>query len=364
MEARNILIVGGAGFIGSNLTHHLLNQGCSVTIFDTLQRPGSAANLRWLREAHGARVRLVQADVREPAALSRAVAGMDRVYHLAGQVAVTTSLTNPREDFEVNALGTLNVLEAVRLAGDDPIVFFTSTNKVYGRMDDVPTVEGERRFAYRDAPQGIAEDRCLDFYSPYGCSKGTGDQYMRDYARIYGLRTVVFRMSCVYGPHQFGSEDQGWVAHFILSALHGHPITIYGNGKQVRDLLYVEDLMAAFESAAAAIETTRGRVYNIGGGPANSLSLLEVIAQLEESLGMRLQVSYDAWRPGDQPVYISDTRQATCDFGWRPSTSAAVGLQRLLTWARTTVAHGGFEPRSVAPSGAWRVASESVPTGH
>jgi CDP-paratose 2-epimerase len=216
MKEQNILVVGGAGFIGSNLTHRLLNEGCSVAIFDSLHRPGSRANLRWLRDVHGARLRVWEHDVRDAAALRQAVAGMDRVYHLASQVAVTTSLTNPRDDFEVNALGTFNVLEAVRLAGDDPIVFFTSTNKVYGRMDDVAVVESERRYAYRAAPHGIAEDRALDFYSPYGCSKGTGDQYVRDYARIYGLRTVVFRMSCVYGPHQYGTEDQGWVAHLVF----------------------------------------------------------------------------------------------------------------------------------------------------
>ncbi|GAC1429379.1 MAG: GDP-mannose 4,6-dehydratase [Chloroflexota bacterium] len=334
MEARNVLVTGGAGFIGSNLTHHLLNQGCSVTIFDSLRRPGSECNLRWLRETHGPRLALIQADVRDGQALRYAVRGMDRVYHLASQVAVTTSLTNPREDFDVNALGTLNVLEAVRLAGDDPIVFFTSTNKVYGRMDDVATVEGAHRYAYSAAPHGIAEDRPLDFYSPYGCSKGAGDQYVRDYARIYGLRTVVFRMSCIYGPHQFGNEDQGWVAHFTFAALQGQPITIYGNGKQVRDILFVDDLIAAFDGAARAVERTRGQIYNIGGGPANSLSLLQVIAGLEEIRGHRIPLTFADWRPGDQPIYVSDTRRAERDFGWRPHTTPATGLSRLLEWAR------------------------------
>jgi len=334
MEAQDVLVVGGAGFVGSNLTHRLLSQGCRVTIFDSLRRPGSAHNLRWLRGTHGARLTVLQEDVRDARALAQAVAGKDRVYHLASQVAVTTSLTNPREDFEINALGTLNVLEAVRLAGDDPIVFFTSTNKVYGRMADVPTVEGSARYAYREAPHGISEEHTLDFYSPYGCSKGAGDQYMRDYARIYGLRTVVFRMSCIYGPHQFGNEDQGWVAHFVFSALRGEPITIFGDGKQVRDILFVDDLLAAFEAAAVANETTRGQIYNIGGGPANSLSLLEVIRQLEDLLGVRQTLSFDTWRPGDQPVYISDTRRAQQDFGWAPRVSTADGLERLLRWAR------------------------------
>src|ERR1051325_9171384 len=211
---------------------------------------------------------------------------MSQVFHFAAQVAVTTSLDDPIGDFEVNARGTLNLLEAIRAANNPPPLIFTSTNKVYGDLRDVPLKRQGNRYVPVDAQartHGFSEARRLDFHSPYGCSKGAACQYVLDYARTYRMQTAVFRMSCIYGPHQFGNEDQGWVAHFALSALRGQPITVYGNGKQVRDILFVEDLVEAFERAAEAIETTRGQVYNIGGGPANSLSLLDVIAHLEET---------------------------------------------------------------------------------
>src|SRR5216683_121933 len=273
MGART-LVIGGAGFIGSNLVSHLLAAGENVTVFDALLRPGTAHNVAWLQShPQSSRLRLVKADVRDFKAVQAAVSDVDVIYHLAGQVAVTTSVTDPRTDFDINALGTLNVLEAARLGGRRPPIVITSTNKVYGELEQVAVVEERRRYRFADCPDGISEDQPLDFHSPYGCSKGAADQYVRDYARIYGLPTVVFRMSCIYGPRQFGTEDQGWVAHFIISALTGRPITIYGDGKQVRDVLYVSDLVRAFRLAVSRIDRTAGQVFNIGGGPANTLAV-------------------------------------------------------------------------------------------
>jgi CDP-paratose 2-epimerase len=256
----------------------------------------------------------------------------DVVFHLAAQVAVTTSLSNPREDFGINAFGTFQVLEAVRRSSSQPIVVYSSTNKVYGKMPDLEVAEDASRYTYAGAVCGISEGRPLDFYSPYGCSKGTGDQYTVDYARIYGLRTVVFRQSCIYGPHQFGMEDQGWVAWFAIRALQDLPVTIYGDGKQVRDLLYVDDLTAAYDAAIRNIEVTTGQAYNVGGGPANTLSILELIALLERRLQRRLQHSFDSWRPGDQRIFVSDIRKAEAAFGWQPRVSVAEGAERLLDW--------------------------------
>lgn len=268
-----VLITGGAGFIGSNLAHQLIMDGETVTILDNLSRRGTANNLAWLRANHGERFRLIQGDVRDGVAVAQAARDQQVIYHLAAQVAVTTSVTEPRHDFEVNALGTFNVLEAARRVSDNPILIFTSTNKVYGGMEDVAVAEQPTRYAFRDLPEGISESRPLDFHSPYGCSKGAADQYVRDYARIYGLRSVVFRMSCIYGTRQFGNEDQGWVAHFLISAALGRPISIYGDGKQVRDLLFVQDLIEAFKQATRQSDRTAGQVYNIGGGMANTLSV-------------------------------------------------------------------------------------------
>jgi CDP-paratose 2-epimerase len=243
-------ITGGAGFIGSNSADYFLRQGHEVVVFDNLSRRGGPANLTWLRENHGARLQFIQGDIRDDAALATAVRGADVVLHLASQVAVTTSVQNPREDFEINALGTFNLLEAVRQAAPQAVVLYASTNKVYGGMADAAVREVNGRYAYTTYPQGIPESYPLDFHSPYGCSKGAGDQYMRDYARIYGLKTLVFRQSCIYGPRQFGIEDQGWVAHFVIAAVFGRPITIFGDGKQVRDLLHVSDLIRAYEKGS------------------------------------------------------------------------------------------------------------------
>ncbi|MCC7196518.1 MAG: GDP-mannose 4,6-dehydratase [Gemmatimonadaceae bacterium] len=257
------------------------------------------------------------------------------IYHLAGQVAVTTSVADPREDFETNALGTFNALEAARQAGNDPIFLFSSTNKVYGGIDNVAIEETPGRYAYRDLPYGVSESQPLDFHSPYGCSKGAGDQYVRDYARIYGLRTVVFRQSCIYGYRQFGIEDQGWIAWFIIAAVMGRPITIYGDGKQVRDALFCEDLLDAYDAAIEHIEVAKGQIYNIGGGPENTIAVWSELGPiLAELLGREMTVAYGDWRPGDQLVFVSDIGKAERELGWKPKTPVREGVQKLLEWVR------------------------------
>jgi CDP-paratose 2-epimerase len=256
----------------------------------------------------------------------------DLVIHNAGQVAVTTSIQDPRKDFEINARGTLEVLEAIRASRRRPPMIFSSTNKVYGGLDDLRVTRRDGRWAFADAPRGIAEDRPLDFHSPYGCSKGAADQYVRDYARIYGLRTMVFRKSCIYGPRQFGMEDQGWVAWFTLAALHDHPITIYGDGRQVRDVLYIEDLVRAYRAAARRIEGLAGHVFNVGGGPRFTMSLRELLKILEGLLGRPIPVRFADWRPGDQRVYVSDIRRARRDLRWSPRVDPAAGVRRLHRW--------------------------------
>jgi CDP-paratose 2-epimerase len=340
----HVLVTGGAGFIGSNVSVAFLRDGHRVTVFDNLSRPGSERNLEWLQsQAQAEALQFVRGDVRDADLVRRVVGGRDvhLVFHLAAQTAVTTSVTAPREDLEINVLGTHNVLEAVRLskAHVSPILFYTSTNKVYGSLPQRDATEAATRYHFADPEidaRGISECEPLDFHSPYGCSKGAADQYVHDYARIYQLRTVVFRMSCIYGPRQFGTEDQGWLAHFMLAVASGQPLTIYGNGKQVRDLLFVDDLVRAFKLASLHIERTAGNVYNMGGGPTNALSIWEELRPRLEQLAERpVQVLTDNWRPGDQPVYVSDTRKAGSDFGWQPLVSVDEGLRRLWGWAQT-----------------------------
>src|SRR5687768_845303 len=350
----NILITGGAGFIGTNVADRYLSSGQPVAILDSFRRTGSRDNAQWLKERHGTAVTIVEGDVRDRSGvLARVVEAASVVYHLAGQVAVTSSIVDPREDFEINAGGTLNLLEAVRLSSSPPIVVYSSTNKVYGPMPDVAVIERETRFEYADNREGISENRAIDFYSPYGCSKGAGDQYMLDYARVFGLRTVVMRQSCVYGPHQFGIEDQGWVAWFAIQAMNAAPVTIYGNGKQVRDVLYIDDLIDAYEMAVAKIDVTAGRAYNIGGGPGNTLSPLELISRLESHFGRPLVHTFAEQRAGDQLVFVSDVCRAKEDFGWVPRTAVTPGLDRLLGFLETsvTVRSGGRDADKARAAG-------------
>jgi CDP-paratose 2-epimerase len=333
--ARPVLITGGAGFIGCNLAHRLLSNGSSVILLDNLSRSGVEKNLRWLRKTHGEHVRAEVADVRDAKAVLEAVSKARQVFHFAAQVAVTTSLDDPRHDFAVNAGGTLNVLESIRAQADPPPLVYTSTNKVYGGLADIALERRAGRYEPRDSAirtHGVSEDRNLDFHSPYGCSKGTADQYVLDYARSYGLEAIVFRMSCIYGPHQFGTEDQGWVAHFLIRAIEGSPIVLYGDGMQVRDILFVDDLVDAFLLAQRHMDRYAGTAFNIGGGSANTTSLLELLNLIEKLHGDSPDVAMRAWRTGDQRYYVSDTRRFQQATGWHPRVGVEEGVRRLYEW--------------------------------
>ncbi len=332
----NYLITGGAGFIGSNYVHHLLSRGENVTILDNFSRVGAPRNLEWLERTFGRdSFRLIRGDVRDASLVAESARGSDVIVHLAGQVAVTTSVTNPRDDFENNALGTFNVVEAARLSERKPILIYASTNKVYGGMEDVEVIEDATRWHYKDLPFGASESQPLDFHSPYGVSKGTGDQYVRDYHRIYGLNTVVFRQSCIYGTRQFGIEDQGWVAWFVIAAVMGRPITIYGDGRQIRDLLHVSDLIRAYDLAVEKIDAAAGQVYNLGGGPSNTLAIwTEFGPLLEELVGHPIPIARGDWRPGDQKVFVADIRKAERELGWMPKVSVEEGVRSLFEWVR------------------------------
>ena len=325
------LITGGAGFIGTNLADRLLRERHDVVLFDNLSRAGVEQNLDWLQAQHGSRAQFVKGDVRDSSAVERAMRGVDAVFHFAAQVAVTTSVVNPQEDFSVNAQGTLNVLEAARRAKPAPIFLYTSTNKVYGGLEHLRVADRETRYEFENLPFGVPEICPLDFHSPYGCSKGSADQYVHDYHRIYSLPTIVFRMSCIYGPHQFGTEDQGWVAHFVLTGLRGGSLTIYGDGKQVRDLLYVGDLIDLMIGACEKIERTAGQIYNVGGGPAHTTSVwAELQSPLKLLLGQLPRVEYDEFRPGDQRIYVSDIRKAQEQLNWTPRVGIDDGLRRMV----------------------------------
>lgn len=334
-----VLITGGAGFIGTNVAHRFLSAGQPVIVYDNLSRPGVEKNLEWLRKEHGSAVDVIVGDVRDSAALNRITRGVSRVFHFAAQVAVTTSLEDPREDFEINARGTLNLLEALRALDTPPPLLFTSTNKVYGHMADVKLRVTDGRYEPVEPElreHGFGEGRCVHFHSPYGCSKGCAEQYVLDYAKTFNMPTVVFRMSCIYGLHQFGNEDQGWVAHFLIRALESKPITIYGNGRQVRDVLFVDDLVDAFLLAHRNIDRLSGEVFNMGGGPRHTTSLLELLDTIEQLHGIAPVASFDDWRPADQQYYVSDTRKFSAATGWKPQVPVRDGIQRLYTWLQQT----------------------------
>jgi CDP-paratose 2-epimerase len=334
-RAAPVLITGGGGFIGCNLADALATRGTSVLVFDNMSRDGAQENVTWLKQRHGDQIGVEVADIRDAEKVRRSVARSSAVLHLAAQVAVTTSLDRPVDDFEINARGTLNVLEALRRENPGTPMVFASTNKVYGRLfgPNAFTRLGKRYVATDTRfSRGVAETAVLDFNSPYGCSKGTADQYVHDYASVYGLRTAVLRMSCIYGPRQFGTEDQGWIAHFMLQSMRRRPITIFGDGLQVRDALHIEDAIAAWIGILTHIDAVRGSIFNLGGGQENAVSLLELIDLIGR---MRLDapaVQFEAGRPGDQPWYVSDTTALSAAIGWRPRMPLQDGLRTLEKW--------------------------------
>jgi CDP-paratose 2-epimerase len=330
------LVTGGAGFVGTNMADRLLRAGEEVVVLDDLSRAGVDENLRRLQAAHGDRLEVVKGDVQHARTVREALAGATRVFHFAAQVAVTTSLDDPVADFGVNLGGTVTLLEELRRLDSPPPLLFTSTNKVYGGMEDVTVVRRGDRYEPDDETyraHGVGEDRPLRFSSPYGCSKGGADQYVLDYAKSYGLPTVVFRMSCIYGPHQCGNEDQGWVAHFLMRAMAGEPITLYGDGMQVRDVLFVDDLLDAMLRAVDD-PALAGEAFNIGGGPDSTVSLLELLALIGELEGKAPEVAFGDWRVGDQRWYVSDIRRFSATTGWAPQVGVRDGVERLHAWLK------------------------------
>ena len=359
---RHTLVTGGAGFVGTNVADRVCREGGRVTVLDNLSRPGVEANALWLKRTHGDRVRVVCADLLDEHAVRDAVRGAEAVYHFAAQVAVTTSLDAPVHDFLANARGTLNVLEAVRRQDDPPPLIFTSTNKVYGDLGDVDLKLVDGRWSPADPVlrrRGIGEDRPLDFHSPYGCSKGSADQYVLDYARTYGLPTCVLRMSCIYGPHQLGTEDQGWVAHFVRAALRGETVTLYGDGRQVRDVLFVDDLVDAMRLAVRRMPAVRGEAFNVGGGPGNAVSLLDVLSCVADRLGRDVATDFGDWRVGDQKYYVSDTAKLEQAVRWRPRVSPAEGIGRLCDWL-SAEAEAGERKAAKSAKGTQREKSRGV----
>jgi CDP-paratose 2-epimerase len=332
-----VLITGGCGFIGTNLVLERLAKGDQVRVLDDCSRAGTERNRAHLEYLSDANLDLVDGDIRDADLTAKVAADADVIFHLAAQVAVTASVTDPRTDFDINALGTLNVLEGARLSDRKPLFVYSSTNKVYGGLEDVEVAEEKTRYVLPALALGVPETRPVDFHSPYGCSKGSADLYTIDYARIYHIPTVVFRQSCIYGPWQYGNEDQGWIAHFLIRALNGEGITLYGDGKQVRDVLYVADLLELYDAAVQAPEKVAGRAYNIGGGPDFTTSLLEFVDHMRNGEGLDVEVTHGEWRPGDQRVYISDIRRAKADLGWAPRTSFAEGTGCLRAWLETTL---------------------------
>jgi CDP-paratose 2-epimerase len=332
MIKKSILITGGAGFIGINSAKYFSDLGWKVIILDNLSRDGGELNIQWLKTKTSIKLEIV--DIRNQNKLKKVVRETrpDVLLHLAAQVAVTTSVLDPLEDFEINALGTFNVLEAIRIYSPETFFINASTNKVYGRMAEVETIERNNRYEYRDLTKGVSEKHQLDFHSPYGCSKGVADQYSIDYSRIYGLKTTTFRQSCIYGTRQFGIEDQGWVAWFSIAAVLGKQITIYGDGKQIRDVLHVNDLVRAYEAVINNIDMANGQAFNIGGGTMNTMSLLELLSYLESELSTKIPLQWDDWRPGDQPVFVCDLSKIEQRIGWKPKICVQDGVKELIRW--------------------------------
>ncbi|NUQ18136.1 MAG: SDR family NAD(P)-dependent oxidoreductase [Sphingomonas sp.] len=333
-DPRAILITGGAGFIGSNLAYRLASEGHRIIVYDALSRPGVERNLEWLKSIHRDRITSIVGDVRDEDQLVRAAADVKAVYHFAAQVAVTTSLVDPREDFDINVRGTLNLLDAIRVRGEPVPVIFASTNKVYGDLADFELDTLHERYEPKSfaARRGVAESRALDFHTPYGCSKGAADQYVLDYCRSFGIPTVVFRMSCIYGQRQMGTEDQGWVAHFIIRALERQPVTIYGDGRQVRDILDVGDAVEAYVAALDNIDRIAGRAFNLGGGPDNAISLLQLVDEIQSIVGRDVELQFEDWRQGDQRWYVSDTQQARSALNLHRPRGWREGVARLAGW--------------------------------
>ncbi len=330
---KTILITGGCGFIGINAARYFMENKWQVILLDNLSRRGADKNLVWLTSL--GTVECITADIRDQKTIEDIFkrSRFDVILHLAAQVAVTTSIQNPREDFEINAWGTFNILDVMRCYQKEALLIYASTNKVYGKMDDLGIVERGNRYAYKNSP-GVDESRALDFHSPYGCSKGAGDQYVIDHARIYNLRATSFRQSCIYGPRQFGIEDQGWVAWFTIAAVLGKKITIYGDGKQVRDILHVRDLILAYQKAIDQPERVAGKAFNVGGGEDNVISLFELIALLEEKLNKKIPLSFEDWRAGDQPVFICSLEKMKKTLGWKPQTGVPEGIAELIEWVQ------------------------------
>jgi CDP-paratose 2-epimerase len=355
-----VLITGGAGFIGCNAARFFGTRNWSVTVLDNLSRQGTDKNLKWLGD--GTSFDFEHTDIRDRASIDRVLSEgrFDAVIHLAAQVAVTTSVTDPSTDFAVNAMGTFHVLDAVRRYSPEAVFIFASTNKVYGKIAGAACAMRGDQYSYTNRPHGIGESEPLDFLSPYGCSKGAADQYVLDFARIYGIPAASFRQSCIYGPRQFGVEDQGWVAWFAIASLLGRDITIYGDGKQVRDVLHVDDLIRAYEAAILAPEKITAQAFNVGGGPDRVLSLLDLIGLLEERLERKIPLKWDDWRPGDQQVYISDIRKLEKALNWLPEIDVKTGIEQLIDWvdrnrAAVQTIGNGLQPLEMRP------ADENVP---
>ena len=337
-DGRPVLVTGGAGFIGSNLADRLASVGHQVIVFDALSRPGVDANLDWLRARHGAKIQSVVADLRDRDQLDAAIDRAGAVFHMAAQVAVTTSLQDPEGDFDVNLRGTLHVLEGVRRQSRPPAVVFASTNKVYGNLAEIRLARDGEAYLPEDTAlraAGIGEDRPLSFYTPYGCSKGAADQYVLDYARGYGIPACVLRMSCIYGPRQLGTEDQGWLAHFLYSVRAGKPISIYGDGRQVRDVLYVDDAVDAYVAAWSRIDAVSGEAFNLGGGPSNAVTLIQVLQRIGELTGRTPDLRFAEWRPGDQRYFVADTSKIRRTLGLADAVPWRDGLARLAEWIAT-----------------------------